>query len=135
MADDIGRLRELLQDGRCCAVALAQLGLEMKGEKNERLLQAMSGLCGGVHDGLLCGALTGAACLMNILDPANANARLVQELARWFVDSMKEGYGGADCRDILRDHPPDRAARCRAIVEATYRKAREILEADGVVFD
>jgi hypothetical protein len=134
MRNDIERLRTLLREGKCCSVALAQMGLEIRGEKNDQLLQAMGGLCGGVQGGLLCGALTGAACMMSILDPKNA-AALVPELTEWFTETVGSQYGGTDCVDIVGDDPLNKKMRCPALVEATYVQAKEIMKAYGYEFD
>jgi hypothetical protein len=125
--DDRQRLRDLLQEGKCCSVALVQLGLELTGKTNEPLLQAVGGLCGGVRSGLLCGALSGAACMMNLLDPENANRILVPELAEWFVETIAGEYGGTNCADILQNDPGNQARRCPRLIEATYLQAREIM--------
>jgi hypothetical protein len=69
MQDDVQRLSQLLRQGGCCAVALVQMGLEWRCESDPLLLQAAAGLCGGVQGGLLCGALTGAACMLNLVAP------------------------------------------------------------------
>ncbi len=132
---DLERLRTLLHEGKCCAVALVQVGLEHRGEQNEQLLQAVSGLCGGVQDGLLCGALSGAACLMNVLAPKNANAEMVPELVEWFTATVGADYGGTDCQDIAGGDPRNKAMRCPALVETTYQKAKEIMKANGYEFD
>ena len=50
--EDLECLRKLLREGTCCSVALVQLGLELRGERNDQLLQAMSALCGGIQGGL-----------------------------------------------------------------------------------
>ena len=135
MRDDLERLSRLLREGRCCAVALAQLGLELSNSENEQLLNAMSGLCGGVQGGLLCGALTGAACMVNLLAPEDANARMVPELTQWFIRTMGERYGGTDCRDILGGEPLNKKARCPAVIEDTYLQAMAILERNGLELD
>ena len=135
MRDDVERLRALLSGGACCAVALVRMGLEARGERNDRLLQAVSGLCGGVQGGLACGALTGAACMMNVLEPERANAHMVPELAAWFSETMGADYGGVNCRDITGGDPLDKKMRCPALVEATYVQAKEIMKAYGCEFD
>jgi len=128
---DVKRLKELLVEGKCCAVALVQVALESVGEKNDRLLQAVSGLCGGVQSGLVCGALTGAACMLNVLDPKNANAHMIPDLADWFVEKVKEEYGGVQCNDILGGDPARRTTRCPELIVATYLMAKEIMKPYG----
>lgn len=133
--NDLERLRALLREGKCCAVALVQVGLEARGEQNEQLLQAMGGLCGGVQGGLLCGALSGAACMMNVLAPKDANAEMVPELAEWFTATVGADYGGTDCQNIAGGDPRNKAMRCPALIEATYLKAKAIMTANGYEFD
>jgi hypothetical protein len=130
MRDDIAVLRDRLRQGQCCAVALVATALDRTGTRNESLLQAVSGLCSGVHAGLMCGALTGAACMLNVLDP-NANVRMVPELAEWFLATIGGEYGGIACDDILSDAAPDDRSRCPAVVEATYGQAMALLERYG----
>ena len=128
MENDIKRLHEILREGKCCAVALVQVALESKAQQNDQLLQAVRGLCGGVQGGLVCGALTGAACAMNVLSPEHANDCMVPELTEWFVHAMGEAYGGSNCEDILAGEPMNKATRCSAVVEATYLQIKTILE-------
>lgn len=135
MKDDVKRLNELLRAGKCCAVALVQLGLESRGQTNEQLLHAMSGLCGGVQSGILCGALTGAACLMNVLDPDHANHLMVPELVTWFLSMTREEYGGATCADILNGDIRNKPLRCPALVVATYVEAKDIMVQFGHEFE
>ena len=94
----------------------------------------MGALCGGIQGGLACGALTGAACMMNILAPDRAGAGMVRELTEWFAATMGAQYGGTDCDDIAHGDPLTKRARCPGLVEATYLQAREILEANGCRF-
>lgn len=135
MKDDVIRLHQLLREGKCCSCAIVQLGLEIKGEENEPLVQAVSGLCLGVRSGLICGALTGAACMMNILDPKNANTEMIPDLVEWFTATYGKEYGGINCADIVRDTPANRTQRCPALIEATYLQAKTILSEYGYDFD
>jgi hypothetical protein len=135
MPDDLERLRTLLREGKCCSVALVQMGLELRGEQNERLLQAMGALCGGIQGGLACGALTGAACLMNVLAPDSASSGLVQELTEWFTTTMGRQYGSTNCEDIVHGDPLLKRTRCPGLVEATYLQAKNILATHGYEFD
>ncbi len=135
MKDDVKRLHHLLLEGKCCSSAIVQLGLEIAGEENPQLVQAVSGLCLGVHSKLLCGALTGAACMMNILDPDNANSEMIPELVDWFTDTFGRKYGGINCADIVGDMPVNRKLYCPALMEATYLEAKTILTSYGYDFD
>jgi hypothetical protein len=131
MRDDVKRLHQYLREGQCCAEALVHLGLDLEGADNPQLRQAVRGLCGGVRDGLLCGALTGGACLLALVDPRLADEAMVAELGQWFRAEMTDRYGGSDCADILGGDPAAKATRCPAVVEATYLEAKEILRNYG----
>lgn len=135
MERDIARLHQLLREGKCCASALVQLSLEIAGEENPRLVQAVSGLCFGVQNELICGAFTGAACMMNILAPEQANEEMIRELGEWFKDIAGEKYGGINCTDIVGETPINRKIRCPALIEATYVEAKRILSDYGYDYD
>lgn len=131
MENDTRRLHQLLREGRCCSSAIVELGLELTGQENPQLVQAVSGLCQGLRSGLICGALTGAVCMLNIVDPENANGEMVPELVEWFRSVCEEEYGGIDCRDIAGDNAVNRSARCPALIEKTYLQAKKLLSSYG----
>ena len=131
MEKDILRLGQMLQSGKCCSQALTALGLELRGETNDQLLSAAASLCLGVRSGLTCGALTGAAMMLALFDPQTAMSEMIPELSQWFKDTYGEAYGGTDCDSILEGSMANKAMRCPAVVENTYRKARELLEDFG----
>lgn len=135
MEKDILRLNQLLQSGKCCAQALVTLGTELQGEKNPQMEVASAALCLGVRSGLTCGALTGAAMMLCLFEPSLAVSELIPELVEWFQETYEEAYGGIDCDTILAGNPANKAFRCPAMVENTYRKARELLEDAGFDFD
>ena len=97
MEADIRRLHELRQQGKGCAQIMMQLALEMKGEENESMIRVMSGLCNGMNCGLMCGAFSGAACMMSYFDSAAA-VDMIPELAEWFEEHLRKhelrGYSG-----------------------------------------
>lgn len=135
MEKDILRLNQMLQSGKCCAQAMAAMGLELRGQENPQLEEAAAALCLGVRSGLTCGALTGAAMMMNLFDPKTAMSDMIPELSEWFQDTYGELYGGSDCNAILAGNPANKAVRCPALIENTYRRAREILEDYGFDLD
>lgn len=135
MPNDLERLRTLLREGTCCSVALVQMGLELRDERNDQLLQAVSGLCGGIQGGRICGALTGAACMMNVLAPGRANEAMVPELTEWFTETMGHAHGGPDCDDIVHGDPLLKRSRCPGLVEEVYLQAKDIMVANGYAFD
>lgn len=123
-------LYQLRAEGKCCASILVQMGLKLRGEKNDQLVEAVGGLCGGMHNGLACGCLTGAACMLTLFGGRESRP-MVKELAEWFESTYGEKYGGVDCSQITNNDPHIRAARCPDIIEATYARAKEILIEQG----
>lgn len=135
MESDILMLHEFLQSGKCCSQALAAMGLRLRGEESDALVRAAAGLCLGVRSGLICGALTGAAMMLCLFDPALTAGEMIPELTEWFRDTYGELYGGISCDEILERDIHNKAVRCPALVESTYRRAREILEDAGFDID
>lgn len=127
MQADIERLHELRAQGYCCAQVMICLGLEAQGKEDPDFVQAVAGLCGGVQAGLTCGALTGAACMLCMFDAKNGRTYMVPELVEWF----QETYGCTACNDILRNDRTNIPMLCPGLMEATYQKAKEILEEYG----
>ncbi|MDR1136855.1 MAG: C-GCAxxG-C-C family protein [Synergistaceae bacterium] len=134
MSDDLALLRELEIEGLCCASILVRLGLFLRGEENEQFVSSVSGLCGGAHSGLLCGALTGAACMVSMFgDSPSDSAVMARELSEWFEAEYGEKYGGIDCRDITGEDPQLKCERCPRLIESVYFQAKTILEEYGKI--
>ena len=110
---------------------MVQLGLDAIGDENPQLIDAVRGLCRGLNAGMACGTLTGAACLLSMLEPRAAEAHLIPRLAEWFETTFSACYGGTCCRDILADNPMNKFERCPAIMTETYEKCRELLAEAG----
>ncbi|MDL2264709.1 C-GCAxxG-C-C family protein [Synergistaceae bacterium OttesenSCG-928-I11] len=131
---DIEQLNQLLLEGKCCASIMVQMGLSLRGERNEQMVSAVATLCNGVYNGMLCGSLSGAACMLGLFgDNPAESAEMTRELAEWFADTYGEKYGGTDCSDITGNDPAVKNERCRAIIEATYLQAKAILEDYGKI--
>jgi hypothetical protein len=118
MDDYIGRIMDYRLQGFCCAQILLQLGLDEKGSENPELINAVKGLCGGMHSGLACGALTGGACLLSLLEPEKAHRKMIPALTEWFL----EAYGTMDCKPILEIQPNI----CGDIIVRTYEMVKEL---------
>ena len=89
----------------------------------------------GVRSGALCGAATGAACLLAMLCPEYAATELIPELMDWFEDQCAQRFGGVCCRDIVGQDALKRKMICPGLVADTYGKARELLEEYGYQFE
>jgi len=125
---DIARLA---MQGYCCSQIMVLLALEAMEDENPQLVDAMRGLCGGLHSGMTCGVLTGAACLLSMVNPNAAKDHLVARLVEWFHMSFSECYGGINCAQIIDNNPKNNFERCPRIMELTFDKCRELLSETG----
>lgn len=70
--------------------------------------------------------------MMSILVPDQVNREMISQLSHWFVETIGTEYGGCDCQAILDSSPINRTTRCPGVIEATYLKARELIEYNGI---
>ena len=124
-------IMRLSSQGYCCSQIMVELGLEATEDENPQLIDAMRGLCLGLYTGLTCGTLTGAACLLSMIDSKEAAVQLIPRLVEWFEMTFTECYGGTDCKTILNDDPMNKFERCPKIMAQTYDKCRELLSEVG----
>lgn len=118
--------------GYCCSQIIVEMALEAAGDENPELINAMRGLCKGLHAGHVCGTLSAAACLLAMFDPKAAERDLIPRLVEWFDMTYTEAYCGTDCKTILGDDPMNRIERCPKIMAETYEKCRELLSEIGI---
>ena len=140
--DIVKKMIPLSQKGYCCSQILFLLALESRGGTNPDLVRSMAGLCNGLgYSGEICGALTGAACLIAFFagkgsDEEQENDRfilMVSELVEWFEQRIGSRYNGIKCDDILGEggmQKPDLRI-CASIIADTYTVAKTILEENG----
>ena len=140
--DLFDHIMELSRYGYFCSQILAILTLELAGEENPKLVQAMGGLDGGVgYSKGCCGCMTGGACMisyftgkaddMEVESPSHKSA--LSEFTRWFQDEITADYGGINCEDIIGTNPAKRVEYCPQIIAATYEKCAQILEEKGIL--
>ncbi|MDR1726712.1 MAG: C-GCAxxG-C-C family protein [Acidobacteriota bacterium] len=126
--------REVLRlsgDGYCCSQIMVIMGLDAVGDENPELVEAMAGLCGGLGSGLTCGVLTGAACLLSMLDRLKAKADMIPRLVAWFKATYEPRYHGIACAEIIDGNPGNKMDRCPRMMAETYEKCRELLAECG----
>ncbi|SDE57429.1 DVU_1555 family C-GCAxxG-C-C protein [Sporomusa acidovorans] len=133
MADN-SRLFALKLQGYCCSQIVLKLGLEdAQLEDNPQLIQAVAGLCDGLHSDMVCGIFSATACLISLLQPRYSPV-LINDLAEWFASEFEESNGGIACKDILGGNQLNRSTKCPKILAATYDKAVDLLEVSGYEF-
>jgi len=121
-------------NGYCCSESITQMALEDMGwepEDQEPMIKAMGAFCGGLHEGLACGALCAAkaALFLAAEDHDEAKNELGPELMSWF----KERFGAWDCADLLEGDQERKLTLCPSIIEETYTKLYDMLEDIGAV--
>jgi len=134
---DLQRMLELSNQGLACAQIMMQLALDADGQENADLIRSLGALNNGVGNcGLVCGSLTGAACVISFFagqgaaeemaDPASD--AMIQELFAWFKNTVGETYGGITCPEILQGKEANKLDRCPKIVAASMDKTIDILQ-------
>lgn len=137
--EDMLEMMRLSQDGFYCSQIIIQLGLKARGENDPALVRAMRGLAlgGGSQDGV-CGALSGAACLLSLYGGKGTTGEhedpelhlMLSELSQWFVERYCQG-AGPNCSTFCEDGQPVKS-KCAGMVLETYRKTSAILAAHGL---
>ena len=131
MNDAAREIVRLSQEGYCCSQIMVQMGLDAMGDDNPQLLDAVKGLCGGLYSGMICGTLTGAACLLSLYDKEKAKSYMIPKLVEWFNETYTKLYGGIRCDCIIDGNPMTRMERCPKIMEETFEKCRSLLAECG----
>ena len=140
--DLFDRVMELSRYGYFCSQIMAILTLELAGEENPKLVQAMGGLDGGVgYSKNNCGCLTGGACLISWftgkagdLEAENPEHKAaLSEFTQWFQDEITAEYGGINCEDIIGNNAARRVEYCPQIIAASFEKCVQILEDRGLL--
>ncbi|MBI9106750.1 MAG: C_GCAxxG_C_C family protein [Spirochaetales bacterium] len=116
-------LLELAGKGYCCSQILAAQALSIKGVENPLLIRTMKAFCGGLQSGLLCGALSGGACFLELLHEGSAFV-MIPELISWFTDN----FGSSDCGVLTGGDADWKAEHCPLIIAGVYEKCLELLE-------
>ncbi len=126
-------IQKLLLLGNCCAQAEVALGLLIKGEENDQLVQAAAGLCGGMAVKANCGALSGGALALSLFDKQKARESMIPELVEWFDTTYGYEYGSYNCEDIAGEAGQYKRQRCPDIMKETGNKVAEILKEYGFI--
>ncbi len=137
---DQDEMLALKNQGFNCSQIIIKMGLDLLGKENPDLVKSMQGLAGGLgYTGDVCGALTGAVCLLGLYAgkgraEAAEDPRLlfmVEDLVKWFKEDCTKDYDGIHCRDIVNDDTQKMATRCPQLIEGCYQKAKELLVENG----
>lgn len=134
--DDLNKITQLKQQGYYCSQILVLMGLELQGKDNPDLVASMQALAGGIgFSGRLCGALSGAACLLGLYagkgKPEKAEDErlnlMLLDLVDWFDNETGSRYGGVNCDQILEGNHTNILPRCPGIILNVWQKSKELL--------
>jgi len=142
MNDSSFRMFELSMQGFGCSQVLMQMALEEQGKSNPDLVRAMTGLLRGMNCGKVCGALTGACCVLGLYAGRGTNEEhddpnldlMLHQLVGWFEAAYASRYGSIDCAGIIGDDAQLQLTRCPQIVSETFEKLKEILTSNHCEF-
>lgn len=138
--DLLNDIMDLFSDGHYCAQILAILVLEELGKDSQDLVQAMSGMTGGMgFSGEACGILTGGSAILGYVygsaDGSPAHPRLqpiVNSYVEWFRAHIAATYGGTACGEILADEPENQWLRCGQLLAEAFEALMDIIDHEGV---
>lgn len=133
MDNTVIKTENYLRRGYCCAEAIVRAGLDMLGAENEQLAAAAATMCGGMHAGFACGALTGSALMLSLFFRSAALKNAAAELAQWFDDTYGMQYGSINCEDIAGAKKEYRDERCAPICLAVAEKCEQLLKESGLL--
>jgi hypothetical protein len=132
------RMLELSSQGFACAQIMMLLVLESDERQNADLIRSVGALNNGFRDsGGVCGAFSGGACVIAYFAgqgepdemPDPDYDAMVQELFSWFKAEIGGRYGGITCPEVLANDKANKIVRCPTVVEESFNKTIEILEA------
>ncbi len=126
------RVKELSLQGYCCSQIIMLLGLEGLKKENPDMIEAMAGLCNGMHSGDVCGIITSACCLLALADRKKAASFMNEELLQWFSAEYGGALASIRCSDILRGREHDKFNICPLMCEETFQKILSIMHENGI---
>ena len=120
--------------GHCCSESIMNMALEDMGRSEaERrdVVRAMGAYCGGLREGLACGAICAAKAVLFVAeeDYEKVHDEYGPEMMKWF----KERFGAWNCAELLAGDLSRKQTLCPTIVAETYIKLYDMLEDIGVV--
>ncbi|MDI6790389.1 MAG: C-GCAxxG-C-C family protein [Thermodesulfobacteriota bacterium] len=122
--------------GLLCSQIVIDIGLRELGMYSHDVVKAAGGLVGAMgFQGVTCGALTGAACLLTFaaVDKVDRGVYLLIEELETRFNKLIDKYPGNRCADIL-DHDPSKIPTevCSPLIAGAIHIALELLETAGL---
>jgi hypothetical protein len=97
-----------------------ELALQDLGKESMELMDAMTGFCGGMGRGKICGSLAAAVAALHVSNNQKATDEWQDEFMDWFL----ERFGGYDCHDIIGEDQTKKELICPELILETWLKLR-----------
>ncbi len=133
---------ELFESGFNCAESVLKALADTNNINIDGYLRMASSFGGGIgHTGHICGAISGAAMFLGMMNGRNDNKQKVDELHKLnerMIFEFKEKFGATNCNDLTDCDPlteegnikfkdPARREKCKEFVDYIYILTQEII--------
>lgn len=126
---------EKRKKGFCCAQVVLSIGMERLGIRDDTLLRASAGLCGGSGGGV-CGALAGADMLFAMCVCPDRPARAARDAQKASIGALNETFaaymGGTTCEAISKNDPERKKSFCPSVMAGAVEILRSVLRERGI---
>ncbi len=129
------RIMELIQGGYHCSQVMMQLSLDLREREEPFTIRALGALGGGMFAQRTCGTLTGGVAMLSSYftrAEGEPEPREYRECAAELVAWYEEEQGSLECRDIVTFELEEILKVCPGLMERTFLKCIEILEAHNI---
>lgn len=129
------RIWQLLGEGLHCSQVMMQLSLDYRGMDEPFTIRALGALGGGMFARRTCGTLTGGVAMLSSYfkrEEGEPEPTEYQELARELTEYFEQENGSIECRDLVEFDREKIMQFCPGLIERTFIKCIEILEAHGI---
>lgn len=128
-------VKKAASKGLLCSQIIIDIGLRELGMYSHDVVKAAGGLVGAMgFQGVTCGALTGAGCLLTFaaVDKIDRGVYLLIEELEARFNKLIDKYPGNRCADIL-DYDPSKIPTevCSPLIAGAIHIALELLETAG----
>ncbi|MDR1411168.1 MAG: C-GCAxxG-C-C family protein [Spirochaetaceae bacterium] len=129
------KIMEELFRGHHCSQVMMILSMKLRGIDDPFTIRALGALANGMFSRRACGTLTGGICVLSSYfarHSGEAEPAEYRDLAKEFVEWFEKENGSLECRDLVEYEPAKMQAFCPGLIERSFEKLIEILDAHGI---